>query len=185
MTGAAALLTAVVALAGLWRASGGDDVDQTAALGGPGTVAAADTQRATTTPAAQAETTATTGGGTGKLGELIRRGEVTLTDRDNIDFVDGRVTNGYSGDVILNGIDPAIGELYSGRAMAITPGPTDRAGCVNALNARSVDRLDHAKLPAGTWVCLTTEEGNIVAIRIIHPVAIGHPQLVFAYTLWR
>ena len=117
---------------------------------------------------------------------MIRRGEVTLTDRDNIDFVDGQVTNGYAGDVILNGIDPDFGNLNTIRnAMAKTEDTTDRSGCVEALNARRVDHLDHPELPAGTWLCLTTAEGNIVALRIVRPVAVGHPQLVFSYTLWR
>jgi len=186
LTGAAALLTAVVALAGLWRASDNSDGDRTEVLGGSATVAGAEVQETVATPAAQPETTATTGGGTGELGEVIRKGQVTLTDRDNIDFVDGQVTNGYAGDVILNGVDPDFGNLNTVRvAMAKTAGPADRAGCVNALNARRVDHLDHSELPAGTWVCLTTEEGNIVALRIIRPVAVGHPQLVFSYTLWR
>jgi hypothetical protein len=32
---------------------------------------------------------------------------------------------------------------------------------------------------------MTIGAGNIVALRIIRPVAIGHPQLDFEYTLWR
>lgn len=176
----------MVALAGLWRASENDDGDRSAAVGGSGNAAATETRPETTaTPAAQPETTEATGGA-GELGEVIRRGEVTLTDRDNIDFVDGQVTNGYAGDVILNGVDPDSGNLNTVRvAMAKAAGPTDRAGCVEALSARRVDHLEHPELAAGTWVCLTTAEGNIVALRIIRPVAVGHPQLVFSYTLWR
>jgi hypothetical protein len=132
------------------------------------------------------DTTATTAASTAEGGEVIRRAEVTLGDRDNIDFVDGQVSNGYFGDVILQGTSPDLGNLTTIRtAMAKTAGPTDRAGCIKALDARRVDRLDFSELPAGAWVCLTTEEGNVVALRIVRPVAIGHPQLVFDYTVWR
>jgi hypothetical protein len=186
LTGAAALVTAVVALAGLWRASDNDDSGRSSASGASQTVATREVDESETaaTPTAQPETTATAGGGA--LGEVVRRGEITLTDRDNIDFVDGVVSNGYAGDVVLNGVDPDAGNLTTVRvAMAKAAGQTDRAGCVEALNARRVDHVGHRELPAGTWVCLTTQEGNVVALRVIEPVAIGHPQLVFAYTLWR
>jgi hypothetical protein len=172
-------------LAGLWRASENDDSDGSGAVAASATVPEVIQPETTATATTQPETTATTSAAP-EPGQVIRRGEVTLTDHDNIDFVEGQVTNGYAGDVILNGIDPDYGNLNTVRvAMAKTEGPTDRAGCVKALNARRVDHLSHSELPAGTWVCLTTEEGNIVALRIIEPVAVGHPRLVFAYTLWR
>jgi hypothetical protein len=67
----------------------------------------------------------------------------------------------------------------------VSTGPNTKAGCVKALSARSRDSIPHRDLPARTLVCMTTEEGNVAALRIIRPVAIGSPRITFAYTLWR
>jgi len=115
-----------------------------------------------------------------------RAWEVTLEDRDNFDFELGRVGHGDEHDVLLNGIDPDLGDLTTVRvAMRASTGPSTRAGCVKALSSRRVDRIDHPHLPAGTLVCMTTEEGNVAALRIVRPVTVGNPRLTFAYTLWR
>ena len=177
----AALITAVVALAGLWRASGNDGGDPPATPSAPATVEALP-------EATQPDTTTTTmTASTGTAGEVIHRGEVTLMDQDNVDLSEGVVSNGVANDLFLSGsADPANGALFRVlQAMVISEKPGTRAGCVEALTARRVDRLPLPELKTGTWVCLTTEEGYVAALRIVSPFAIGNPKLAFAYTVWR
>jgi hypothetical protein len=81
----------------------------------------------TSPEAAQPESTTPTTAGAPKApkaGAVIRRAKVTFLDKDNIDFLDGVVENGYAGDVMLNGIDPQSGNLYTIYAMAKVAGPT-------------------------------------------------------------
>ena len=137
--------------------------------------------------AAPPETTTTTTSSTGEEGDVIRSGEVALMDQDNVDLSEGVVSRGVANDLFLGGsADPANGALFRVlEAMVISDKPGTRAGCVEALTARRVDRVPLPELKAGTWVCITTEEGYVAALRIISPFAIGSPKLVFAYTVWR
>jgi len=178
------LITALIALAGFWRATGSDS-----ASGGMRTITVVQTlagdeidrttTKHTTTAQPTTHSSATPSG-------ILRRGQVTLEDRDNFDFELGRVGHGYEHDLLLNGIDPDLGHLTTVRvAMRASTGPSTRAGCVKALSSRRVDRIDHPHLPAGSLVCMTTEEGNVAALRIVRPVTVGNPRLTFAYTLWR
>jgi hypothetical protein len=186
LTGAAALITAVVTLVGLWPTSGKGHNDQPGASTVSERDPAAEASQPETplTTAAQPNKATTAGGG--GVGELIGRGQVTLGDGDNVDLVSGVVSSGVSNDLYLQGNSPDLGDLYTVReAMVITPKLRNRAGCVAALNSRRVDRVPIGELKAGTPVCITTEEGHVAALRIIRPVAIGHPQLVFTYSLWR
>jgi hypothetical protein len=137
--------------------------------------------------ATQPEKTTTAARSTGEVGDVIRRGEVTLMDQDNVDLSEGVVSSGVANDLFLGGsADPANGALFRVlQAMVISDKPGTRAGCVKALSARRVDRLPLPELKAGTWVCLTTEEGYVAALRVVSPFVIGSPKLVFAYTVWR
>ena len=64
--------------------------------------------------ATQPEKTTTAARSTGEVGDVIRRGEVTLMDQDNVDLSEGVVSSGVANDLFLGGsADPANG-LFSG-----------------------------------------------------------------------
>jgi hypothetical protein len=88
LTGGAALLTALVALGGFWRATEKDSGGATRTVTVIRTLAAPETD----TPAAKhtAGTTPRRAAAVPKPSNVIRRGQVTLENKDNFDFEIGK-----------------------------------------------------------------------------------------------
>ena len=174
LKGLAAVITAAIALIGVWRSldGGGDDDTATPATNaGGGTTGAAITGE----PATPA-------------GSALAEGRLTLQDKDSANLKAKRVRVGDpNADLTLQGAGtPDFGILYApyGGLLAETSGAVDKAGCVEALTARSADRVQLADLQPGSKLCLKTAAGAIALLQIVSPPAIGSAQLVFEYTLW-
>jgi hypothetical protein len=173
LKGIAAVITAAIALIGVWRSlDGGDDKSGTPATGAGGGTTTAVTTAAPGTPSPGA----------------LAAGRLTLRDQDTANLKGKRVRVGDpDADLSLQGAGtPDFGILYApyGGLLAETSGAVDKAGCVVALTARSADRVELADLQQGSKLCLKTAAGAIALVKIVSPPAIGSPQLVFDYTLW-
>lgn len=171
LTGIAAVITAAIALAGLWRSQ--DDGGETASSP-PAEVGA-------TTVATTTDATATAAGG------VLAEGRLTLRDDEAANLRAKRVTNVGNSDIwLMGGGNPDFAVLYAPYGGLVTEAPSadDKAGCVAALNARSADRLQLAELAPRSVICLKTQTGAIAALRIVEAPAIGSPELVIDYTLW-
>jgi len=174
LKGLAAVITAAIALLGVWRSldGGGDDKTVTPSTsGGAGTTAAG-----------------TTGAPVASSGDALAEGRLTLQDKDSANLQAKRVRIGDpNADLTLHGAGtPDFGILYApyGGLLAETSGAVDKAGCVEALTARSGDRVQLADLQPGSKLCLKTAAGAIALLQIVSPPAIGSAQLVFEYALW-
>jgi hypothetical protein len=174
LKGLAAVITAAIALIGVWRSldgGGGDDTASPSTSGGSGTTAS-NAVGEPTTPGSDA----------------LAAGRLTLRDDDTANLKAKRVRVGDpNADLSLQGAGtPEFGILYApyGGLLAETSGAVDKAGCVEALTARSGDRVQLADLRPGSKLCLKTAAGAIALLQIVSPPAIGSPELVFEYTLW-
>lgn len=176
LTGIAAVLTAAIALVGVWRSL--DDGTDT-----PTRLEAAPVTTSATTTA-----TTTDGSGAPEAG-VLAEGRLTMNaDARIANLKRKRVSSSDAdADLWLNGSgNPDSATLYSpyGGLLSRADGAADEAACVAALTARAQDTIPFADLPAGSTVCLKTGSGAIAAIRLVSVPAIGSPQLVFDYTLW-
>lgn len=173
LKGLAAVITAAIALLGVWRSlDGGDDETATVSTsGGAGTTVAG-----------------TTGKPVAPSGDALAEGRLTLQDKDSANLQAKRVRIGDpNADLSLQGAGtPDFGILYApyGGLLAETTGAVDKAGCVEALTARSGDRVMLADLRPGSKLCLKTGPGTIALLEIVSAPVIGSPELVFEYTLW-
>jgi hypothetical protein len=170
LKGLAAVITAAIALLGVWRSldGGGETLKPSAGAGGGATSAAGEPG--------------------GPTGDALAHGRLTLQDKDTANLKAKHVSaGGADADVSLLGAGtPDYGMLYApyGGLLAMATDLDDKAGCVAALNARSSDRVQLPDLQQGSLLCLKTHAGEIALLHIVSPVAIGSPQLVFEYTLW-
>lgn len=171
LTGIAALLTAIVGVAGLWRSL--DNGSETA-------------QTPDSNVAITSATTTEKGDASG--GDVLAAGRLTMRDEDAANLRRKRVSVGDpEADLWLQGAgNPDFGILYApyGGLFSDASDASDKQACVAALNARTRDRLRLSDLEKGSTFCLKTHEGGIAALRIVSPPVIGSPQLVFEYTLW-
>jgi hypothetical protein len=179
LKGLAAVLTALVAVLGVWR-SVRDDSEGAAPA-------------PATEPVTVGATTQDTGTGTGDYartptGSVLAEGRLAMRDNDTANLRRERISVGDpDADLWLTGAgNPDSGIVYApyGGLFSDPVEANDKAACVAALNARTRDRVPLAELEAGTTLCLKTHEGGIAALRIVSPVEIGSPELVFEYTLW-
>jgi hypothetical protein len=172
LKGLAAVITATIALLGVWRSlDGGGDETATTPSAGAGAGATTATQEPT-----------------GPAGDTLAEGRLTLQDKDTANLKAKRVRVGDpEADLSLQGAGtPDLGILYApyGVLLAVATDVDDKPGCVAALNARSSDRIELPDLRKGSLLCLKTSDGGIALLHIVSPPAIGSPQLVFEYTLW-
>ena len=173
LKGVAAVLTAAIALIGVWRSlDGGDDetAGRVTSRGGGATAAGSDGSVVTAN------------------GEALAEGRLTLRDNDTANLRAKRVRVGDpDADLSLQGAGtPDSGILYApyGGLLAETTDADDKAGCVEALTTRSGDRVELTELRQGARLCLKTAAGAIALLQVVSAPAIGSPQLVFEYTLW-
>ena len=182
LKGLAAVLTAAIALIGVWRSLDGGDGGSEAAS-------------PTVAPGTDADgATVATGSGVGTTepgapsGDVVAEGRLTMLDNDTANLKRKHVgPSDPNADLWLQGAGtPDFGILYApyGGLLSEATDEVDRAGCVTALTARSGDRVQLVDLERGSTLCLKTSSGAIAALRIVSPPAIGSPQLVLDYTLW-
>ncbi len=165
LTGLAALITAIVGAVGLWKTQSGGDSTPTS----PG-------EPVTATSTAE---TGRQGSGSG----VLAKGRLSLVSGDWADLERGQVGSAVAGDVTFG--PETTPTLHAAGAASLAPvdaRPTKRS-CVSALTARS-DSFELVSRVETKWICVSTTEKNVAAVRILSSPGPGNAKLVLGYTVW-
>jgi hypothetical protein len=174
LTGLAALLTAIVAVFGVWRSAG----DGSGGGGSEGVSAATIESRAANPGAS---TTAAINGGTQPEGVLIQS-HLAMMDGDFADLEKARIEVSHNADLAFEA--PQLLAQGSG-FLAPASAAADKAGCVHDLTARHDFFIWTSALGVGSLICVNTVEGNVAALTIVGLPGVGTSELVFDYTVWK
>jgi hypothetical protein len=164
LTGLAALITALVAVVGLWRSQSGGDSSVTT------------TGADTTTVVTRSSDGSTTPGG-------VDRGRLTLARGDSADLEQNQIGSSPNADVTfgpettptLHALPPAF--------LAPAPAEATRALCTRELSSRRDSSEIVSQLPARA-LCVSTVEGHVAAVRVVQVPGVGNAKLVIDYTVW-
>jgi hypothetical protein len=168
LTGVAALITAIVGAIGLWKSQDNGNSSSSS----PATVASV-------------TTTATTATGTTKgAASGTVRGRVSLARGDNADLEDGQIGFSSTADVQLG--PESTPNLFAAGSAFLAPleGPPTKRNCRAALSSRHDTFVVLPQLDTST-ICVSTSEGNVAFVRVLHSPGVGNAKLVLGYTVWR
>lgn len=165
LTGAAALITAVVGLLAALN------------IARPATVAASSPPPT----AVQGQATAVEGQSGGS--PVLRRGTVSMSSPDRVDLRSGQIIPGVV-DADLYLACGATQCLLEGHLVDV-PAASSKPTCVDALRQRTLDTLAVTSLQPGSELCVQTHDSNVAGLRLKQIPGPGAPQLVFDYTLWQ
>jgi hypothetical protein len=160
LTGVAALITAVVGVIGLWKSQSGDGSDN----GTPATVIA---------------TTDIVGTSHNRLS-----GRLSLARGDSADLEQGQIGSSPTADLTFGPETTPTLRNAGSTFFAPFKGVPTRTRCGLALRGRH----DTSELVAqfeGSWICVSTAEGNVAAVKILSAPGVGSSKLVLAFTAWR
>jgi hypothetical protein len=165
LTGAAALLTAIVGLLALW---------------GPNESIS---DRNLPPPSPGEPTSAASGGS-----DVLASEDLTLNDRNYADLERSLVTDTYRSGLDLWLHCGNFCQLHAAPGsgpISISHEGVSRDQCVAALKRRQDRNLDLSQLGNEASVCLETGEGHIAAIEPTHLPDIGAKYFGFRYTVWQ
>lgn len=170
LTGAAAVITALVSVFALWHPSGGSTA---AAPGGTGS------QTPAPAMATAAETTLAM-----PSGAVIAHGALVMKTPDGADLEGGLVGNAVTADLYLYcGGGRCVLTSMTGR-IEPTDAAADRSTCIAALKARRDGSLDLSQLKRGTALCLQTKAGHVAGLTPTAVPGVGSATFSFRYTVW-
>ncbi len=167
LTGVAALLTALVAVAGLLHAAGIGILNSGPSPG----------QTAVSTPSQPSLV--------GNPAGVLTRGRLAMRGGDFANLETGAVGTATL-DSDLNVVGGAGGgQINATNYMAPIDGTADKAACVAALSVRHDVYIPFDQLQVGSSVCLDTHDERVAAFQVVKLPAPGTPQLAIDYTVWR
>jgi hypothetical protein len=172
LTGAAAVITAIVGLITLLNGLGAGQNDNGANQMAPGQIRS--TSAGPTTASSRPSN-----------GVLIQRSRFTMKSPDDADLETGVVGSGLSSvDLYLycSGTQCLLNAMRS--LMTTIDGPGVKSSCIAALSSRHDQALDLGHLRTGETLCIQTEEGHVGALRILTLPGAGTIEFTFSYTLW-
>lgn len=167
LTGAAALLTAIVGLL--------------AALNLPHPAPVATSPPASSVVQALAPLAASASLGA-SAETVIRTGAVTMSSPDGVDLSTGQITSSV--------VDADLYLSCGGTQCSLewrlvqAPSASSKAACVDALRQRMQDTIQVTSLQPGAELCVQTHDLRVAALKLTQIPGPGAPQLVFEYTLW-
>jgi hypothetical protein len=173
LTGAAALITAIIGVVALLHPTGGSGGPGTAStsvpLGAPQSVISPDVSDVSAAPG------------------VIATGTLTMTNLTYANLEQGIAGNGVSPSDFAF-VRGGFGyEFDSGTGFAPPMGdePADKSACVSALTKRQDSREDVEQLHIGSQLCVETHDAYVAVITIVRLPGVGSGEVVFDYTVWQ
>jgi hypothetical protein len=176
LTGAAALITAIVGLATLLHF--GEDTNGTSSP--PETLASAPSSMTAPGTTSSAET----GSSAPQAAGIMKTGRLALRRGDEADLEHGRVGSAPEDDIMFGPESTPYLHASATAFLAPIETPPSKRGCERVLS----DRRDPSEVIPNLstrWVCVSTSEGHVAFVKIVRLPGVGSAQLTLDYVVWQ